>query len=55
MRHEVTKMKKKPIYSFFERIFDFVCSTLAIVVFALPMLIVAICIKCDSKGPALVK
>ena len=48
-------MKKKPIYSFFKRIFDIVCSLLAIIIFALPMLIVAIAIKCDSKGPVLFK
>lgn len=48
-------MKKKPVYSLFKRLFDIVCSTLAIIVFAIPMLIVAIAIKCDSKGPVLFK
>lgn len=48
-------MKKKPVYEFFKRIFDIVCSLLAIIVFGLPMLIVAIAIKCDSKGPVLFK
>ena len=48
-------MKKKPIYSFFKRAFDIFCSFLAIILLALPMLIVAIAIKCDSKGPVFFK
>ena len=48
-------MKKKPIYSFFKRCFDIFCSFLAIILLALPMLIVAIAIKCDSKGPVFFK
>ncbi len=47
--------KKKPVYHFFKRAFDIFCSFLAIILFALPMLIVAIAIKCDSKGPVLFK
>ena len=48
-------MKKKPIYSFFKRCFDIFNSLLAIILLALPMLIVAIAIKCDSKGPVFFK
>ena len=48
-------MKKKPIYNLFKRIFDIVCSLIAIIILAIPMLIVAIAIKCDSKGPVLFK
>lgn len=48
-------MKKKPIYSFFKRVFDIICSLIAIIILALPMLIVAIAIKCDSKGPVFFK
>ena len=48
-------MKKKPIYSFFKRCFDIFCSFLAIILLALPMFIVAIAIKCDSKGPIFFK
>ena len=48
-------MKKKPIYSFFKRCFDIFCSFLAIILLSLPMLIVAIAIKCDSKGPVFFK
>lgn len=48
-------MKKKPIYSFFKRCFDIFFSFLGIVLLSLPMLIVAIAIKCDSKGPVFFK
>lgn len=48
-------MKKKPIYNFFKRAFDIFCSFLAIIILFLPMLIVAIAIKCDSKGPVFFK
>ena len=40
---------------FFKRCFDIVCSFLGIVILALPMLIIAIIVKCDSKGPAIFK
>lgn len=48
-------MKKKPIYAFFKRLFDIVCSFIAICILALPFLIIAIAIKCDSKGPVFFK
>ena len=48
-------MKKKPVYDFFKRAFDIFCSFFAILLLSLPMLIVAIAIKCDSKGPVLFK
>ena len=48
-------MKKKPIYSFFKRCFDIFCSLLAIIILFLPLLIVAIAIKVDSKGPIFFK
>ena len=38
---------------FFKRFFDIVCSFLGIIILALPMLIIAIIVKCDSKGPAI--
>ena len=46
-------MKKKPIYSFFKRLFDIFCSLLAIIVLGLPMIIVSLAIKIDSQGPIL--
>ena len=44
-------MKQKPIYSFFKRLFDFIFAFLAIIIFSVPMIIVGIVIKTDSKGP----
>ncbi|MBQ8427786.1 MAG: sugar transferase [Clostridia bacterium] len=40
---------------FFKRLFDIVFSLLAIVLTALPLLIVCIIVKCESKGPAIFK
>ena len=48
-------MKKKPMYTVFKRLFDIFCSLLAIIILGLPMLIVALAIKLDSKGPVLFK
>ncbi|MBR2443944.1 MAG: sugar transferase [Clostridia bacterium] len=39
----------------FKRFFDFWMATLGIILLSLPMLIIAIAIKCDSKGPVLFK
>lgn len=47
--------KKKLLYEFIKRTADIVGSTLGIIVFSIPMLIVAICIKVNSKGPVLFK
>lgn len=44
-------LKKKPVYSFFKRLFDIVFSFLGLTFMALPMLVIAIVIKCTSKGP----
>lgn len=40
---------------FFKRAFDLVLSFMGIIVLALPILIVAIAIKCDSRGPVFFK
>ena len=40
---------------FFKRLFDFTLSLLGIIVLALPMIIIAIAIKCNSKGPVFFK
>lgn len=40
---------------FFKRLIDIVLSFLALIVFAIPMLIIAVIIKIDSPGPALFK
>ena len=41
--------------NFFKRFFDIVISLLAIIVLALPMLIIVIAVKIDSKGPVIFK
>ena len=48
-------MKKKPIYSFFKRLFDLFASFLAIILLGPLMAVVAIAIKADSKGPVVFK
>ena len=40
---------------FFKRVIDFFVSRIGFIVLLLPMLIIAIAIKCDSKGPVLFK
>ncbi len=40
---------------FFKRLFDLFLSFFGIIILALPMLILAIAIKCDSKGPVFFK
>lgn len=43
------------MYKYAKRLIDIVISFVGIVVLAFPMIIIAIVIKCDSKGPALFK
>ena len=45
------KVKGGKVYAFFKRAFDIFASLIAILVLALPMLIIGIIVKCDSKGP----
>ena len=40
---------------FFKRLFDFILAFLGIIILSIPMLIIAIAIKCDSKGPVIFK
>lgn len=47
--------KTKKYVFFFKRAFDIILSVVGIIITALPMLIIAIVIKCDSKGPAIFK
>ena len=49
------QVKSKPIYAFLKRAFDIVFSLIALLVTAIPMAIVAIIIKCTSKGPVFFK
>lgn len=46
---------EKPFYDFVKRCFDIASSFCALVLFALPMLIISCLIKKDSRGPAIFK
>lgn len=48
---DLGEIEKKPYYDFFKRVFDIVASATALVILSIPMLILAIAIKCISKGP----
>lgn len=43
-------LKKKKVSLFFKRVFDIIMSLIMIVLLSPVMLVIAICIKCDSKG-----
>lgn len=45
-----TYVPNKPVYSFFKRFFDIVCSILGLVVLFVPLLIVSVIIMVDSPG-----
>lgn len=47
---QIGKLRKKPFYSFFKRLFDIVFSLIALSLLILPFITVAIIIKCSSKG-----
>ena len=47
---DLGEIDKKPVYSFFKRAMDIVLSIMALIVCAIPMLIIAILVKCSSKG-----
>ena len=47
--------KKKIFYRLIKRTFDFIASFLALIILSPFMLIIAIAIKCDSKGPVIFK
>lgn len=50
---DLGEIPKKPLYSFLKRLFDIVASLFALIVLSIPMLIIAIGIKCLSKGTVL--
>ncbi len=52
---DVGKVKKKPVYSFIKRFFDITISLVSLIVLLLPFLIIAIGIKCSSKGSVFYK
>lgn len=45
-------VKRKPLYSFVKRAFDIFASLLALLVLALPMIVIAIAVKASSRGKA---
>lgn len=49
------RKNNKPFYAFFKRAFDIMGALLAIIVFSWLMLIIAVAIKIDSKGPIIFK
>ena len=50
---DLGEVKSKPFYAFVKRTMDIVCSLVALLVFMLPMIVIAILIKLDSEGDAL--
>lgn len=46
----IGEIKNKPFYSFVKRTFDIFASFFGLLLMALPMVVIAIAIKCDSKG-----
>ena len=48
---DLGKLKVKPFYCFFKRLFDFTLSLIGLIVIFPILLIVAILVKCTSKGP----
>lgn len=56
MRGHIQKMLEVYMYKYFlKRVIDFILATLGIVILAIPMLIIALAIKIDSKGPVFFK
>lgn len=43
------------VYKVIKRVLDFICSLLACIILFIPMLVIAIIIKCDSKGSVIYK
>ena len=43
------------VYKAIKRVLDFICSLLACIILFIPMLVIAIIIKCDSKGSVIYK
>ena len=50
---DLGEIKRKPFYSLVKRSFDILCSLFAMIILALPMLAIAVAVKCSSKGPVL--
>jgi len=44
------EIEKKPVYNFLKRLFDIIVSFIGLIVLIVPIIIIAIIIKCSSKG-----
>ena len=55
LERETAKTNSLGLYKVFKRIFDLLISIMVLIVFAIPMIIIAIAIKIDSKGPVFFK
>lgn len=52
---KIEKLDPKPVYSFIKRFFDIVLSLIGLIIAFIPMMIIGIAVKIDSKGPAIYK
>lgn len=48
-------LSKKKVSLFLKRVMDIIVSAIFIIILLIPMLVIAIMVKCDSKGPILFK
>lgn len=48
-------LSKKKVSLFFKRLMDIVLSAILIIILLIPMIIISIMVKCDSKGPVMFK
>ncbi len=60
MRNDAVKkyydiLSKKKLSLFLKRLFDILISAVLIIILCVPMVVIAIMVKCDSKGPILFK
>lgn len=55
IRDFVPNTKKRLIYRFFKRFFDILISLIGLIIASPFMLVIAIAVKCDSKGPVIFK
>lgn len=51
MEYNISMYHRKPIFAFIKRFFDILLSFIALVLLSWLFIILAICVKCSSKGP----
>ncbi len=47
---DIGQVKRKPVYSFIKRLFDIVFSIISLAVLLIPMIVISVVIRLDSKG-----